>query len=205
MNDFALLLEKMEAYAKENRIPIINERGRQTLIDVVAKKKPRRVLEIGTAIGYSTLLIAANSAEAAEIVTLELDAERAGTAGRFIAGSAYADNIKILVGDAGVLLAALPGAYDLVFIDAAKGQYPDYFRKIEPMLAAGGVIIADNVLFRGYVMGEEAPPRRYKTIVKRLRRYIEMVTSHSAFDTKIYENGDGLAVSYHRGEEFEKT
>lgn len=199
------LLETMELYAKEHRVPIINERGREVLLALVRAKKPRRVLEIGTAIGYSTLLIAANSGEPVEIVTLELDEKRAELAAGFIAQSAYASNITILTGDAGVLLTGLAGRFDLVFIDAAKGQYPDYFRKAERLLADGGVIAADNVLFRGYVMGEAAPPRRYKTIVSRLRKYIEMATNHPSFTTKIYEDGDGLAVSYHRGEKLEKT
>lgn len=199
------LFEKMESYAKINRVPIINEQGKKVLTDIVAAKKPRRVLEIGTAIGYSTLLIAEGSGDAAKIVTLELDGERAKLAGKFIAESKYDKDIEIIVGDAGAILTGLTGTFDLVFIDAAKGQYLDYLKKVLPLLADQGVIVADNVLFRGYVRSEEPPPRRYKTIVGRLRKYIETVTNHPEFTTKIYENGDGLAVSYHRGKKIEKT
>lgn len=199
------LLVRMENYAKAHHVPIINERGKEVLINIVAKKKPRRVLEIGTAIGYSTLLIAQSSAADVWITTLELDEARAGMARAFIQESEFDGRIEILTGDASARLNELNGLYDLVFIDAAKGQYVHYFRQVVPLLACGGVIIADNVLFRGLVRTGGKPPRRYKTIVSRLREYIEMVEHHPMFDTVIYENGDGLAVSYHRGEQIEET
>ena len=80
-------------------------------------------------------------------------------------------------------------------MDAAKGQYPDYFRKIYPLLTEDALVVADNVLFRGYVRGDVPAPRRFRTIVKRLREFIAMVTDSGEFQTKIYENVDGLAVS----------
>ncbi|HJG06951.1 MAG TPA: hypothetical protein K8V25_01720 [Megamonas hypermegale] len=83
----------------------------------------------------------------------------------------------------------------MVFIDAAKGQYLDYLQKVLPHLTKDGVIISDNVLFRGYVLSTEKPPRRYKTIVKRLREYLQIIEDKDKFLTTIYENGDGLAVS----------
>lgn len=199
------LLKKMELYAKEYHVPIINEKGKAVLTKILADKKPHSVLEIGTAIGYSALLIAKNSADDVRITTLELSEERASVARAFIHESKYAQNVEIMLGDAAELLDKLDDRYDLVFIDAAKGQYLNYFHKVLPMLVDKGVIIADNVLFRGYVQSEEKPPRRYKTIVARLREYIETVTHHAEFDTTIYENGDGLAVSYHRGKNIEKT
>jgi len=195
----------MEIYAQEYHVPIINENGKSVLTKIIADKKPHNVLEIGTAIGYSALLIAKNSADDVHITTLELSEERASIARSFIDESKYAEKVKIMLGDAAQLLDTLNDRYDLVFIDAAKGQYLNYFHKVLPMLADKGVIIADNVLFRGYVQSEEKPPRRYKTIVARLREYIETVMHHPDFDTKIYENGDGLAVSYHRGKNIEKT
>lgn len=193
-----VLLEEMEEYAAEHHIPIINKNGRGVLVETVSEAQPQRVLEIGTAIGYSSLLIAQEAASDVAIVTLELDEERAATAIDFIARSPFSTQIHILLGDAGESLVGLQGPFDLVFIDAAKGQYPDYFRKVLPILAENGVIIADNVLFRGYVRGTEESPRRYKTIVKRLREYIEMAEKMPGFTTEIYENGDGLAVSKRR-------
>lgn len=192
------VLKAMEAYAKKENVPIINENGKAVLIEVAAEKKARRILEIGTAIGYSALLLAKNSAEDVQITTLELSDERADQAEKFIAASPYKNQIKLLRGDAAMNMERLNGPFDLVFMDAAKGQYPEYFRLALPLLAEDATIIADNVLFRGYVRSEEKPPRRYKTIVKRLREYIEIVEQHPEFTTKIYENGDGLAVSQRR-------
>ena len=191
------LLREMEAFAALHHVPIINERGRQAFLQVVQEAKPHRVLEIGTAIGYSSLLMAKNGAADIEITTLELSDERIKTAQGYIDRSAYADRIHIMGGDAAENLLKLQMTgqkFDFVFIDAAKGQYVDYFHKIQPMLAAKAVILADNVLFRGYVKGDVPTPRRFKTIVKRLREYIELV-SQPPYVTEILENGDGLAVT----------
>ena len=187
----------MEAFAALHHVPIINERGRQAFLQVVQEAKPHRVLEIGTAIGYSSLLMAQHGAADIEITTLELSDERIKTAQGYIDRSAYADRIHIMGGDAAenLLKLQLTGQeFDFVFIDAAKGQYVDYFHKIQPMLADKAVILADNVLFRGYVKGDVPTPRRFKTIVKRLREYIELV-SQPPYVTEILENGDGLAVT----------
>ena len=191
------LLREMEGYAALHHVPIINERGRQAFLQVVQEAKPHRVLEIGTAIGYSSLLMAQNGAADIEITTLELSDERIKTAQGYIDRSAYADRIHIMGGDAAENLLKLQMTgqkFDFVFIDAAKGQYVDYFHKIQPMLADKAVILADNVLFRGYVKGDVPTPRRFKTIVKRLREYIELV-SQPPYVTEILENGDGLAVT----------
>lgn len=191
------LLREMESYAALHHVPIINERGRQAFLQVVQEAKPHRVLEIGTAIGYSSLLMAQHGAADIEITTLELSDERIKTAQGYIDRSAYADRIHIMGGDAAenLLKLQLTGQkFDFVFIDAAKGQYVDYFHKIQPMLADKAVILADNVLFRGYVKGDVPTPRRFKTIVKRLREYIELV-SQPPYVTEILENGDGLAVT----------
>ncbi len=191
------LLREMESYAALHHVPIINERGRQAFLQVVQEAKPHRVLEIGTAIGYSSLLMVQNGAADIDITTLELSDERIKTAQGYIDRSAYADRIHIMGGDAAenLLKLQLTGQkFDFVFIDAAKGQYVDYFHKIQPMLADKAVILADNVLFRGYVKGDVPTPRRFKTIVKRLREYIELV-SQPPYVTEILENGDGLAVT----------
>lgn len=190
------LLEEMRAYGEANRVPIINAGGLRVLIDAVRAKKPRRVLEIGTAIGYSTLYIAAFAHEAAELVTLELNEERAAEAEGFIARSGFAGRIEIVTGDAGENIQKQSGPFDFVFIDAAKGQYPDYLRKVYPLLADDAVVAADNVLFRGYVRGGVPVPRRFRTIVRRLREYISLVTENGGFRTEIHADGDGLAVSW---------
>lgn len=190
------LFKEMEIFAEENHVPIIKEAERAIFRGIMAKYQPKHILEIGTAIGYSALLMA-HCGQGTKVKTLELSEERARTAQSFIDRSPYKDDIEIVVGDAGETLLSLAATemFDMVFIDAAKGQYPDYLQKILPHLNAGGVIVTDNVLFRGYVLGTGKPPRRYKTIVKRLREYLQIINDEKIFKTMIYEDGDGLAVS----------
>lgn len=199
------LLYEMKRYAEIHHVPIIGESGSQLLSKTVKDHFPQRVLEIGTAIGYSTLLIAQNMAAGGKILTIELDPERAEVAEQFIANSGFQDTIEIIVGNAGEVLPRLQEPFDFVFIDAAKGQYLDYLKKVESKLTDNGLVIADNILFRGYVMQELPTPRRYKTIVKRLREYIQYITHSSNFTTKIYSIGDGMTISYYKGGNYDKT
>ncbi|MBP2652983.1 MAG: putative O-methyltransferase [Firmicutes bacterium] len=197
MND---LLKILEDYAAKHQVPIIAKDSAVVLEATVAAKRPAAVLEIGTAIGYSTLLIAASAAFGTKITTIEIDEARAKLARSFFEQAGLAPYIELLVGDAAQILPQLTGNFDLVFIDAAKGQYLDYLSKILGKLSPGAVIIADNVLFRGLVAVDDLPPKRYRTLVKRLRAYLEFVTSDPRFETKIHDIGDGIAVTYYRGE-----
>ena len=188
------LLYEMQKYADANNVPIIKKEAADILCRIAAEAKPQRILEIGTAIGYSALLLADSSKDAA-IITLEIDDDRIETAEKFINESPYKNSITIIKGDAGETLEKLQDKFDFVFIDAAKGQYVKYLKAVLPMLTSKGIIAADNVLFRGYVEGKLETPRRYKTIVKRLREYIKEVSDNKQLSTKIYYEGDGLAVS----------
>lgn len=192
------LFREMEIYAEENHVPIIRAAARDVFLQVVKEAAPRRILEIGTAIGYSALLMADALPELESITTLELSEDRAALAQGYIDRSPYREKIDILTGDAGKMLNSLEEKYDLVFIDAAKGQYPDYWRKIQPLLADRATVLADNVLFRGYVLGTEPVPRRFRTIAKRLREYLVLVEETTGFSTEILPDGDGLAVSRRR-------
>lgn len=193
------LLAEMRQFAVDNRVPIISDAGARLLEETAAEKQPRSVLEIGTAIGYSALLIARNCPASTRIKTIELDAERAATARQFIIRSGFSDRIDLMEGDAGKILPDLTSKFDLVFIDAAKGQYLDYLIKLLDKLNPEAVIFADNVLFRGMVTSPDTPPRRYKTIVNRLRGYLQFVTNDSRFDTTVHPTGDGAAISIYRG------
>ena len=107
--------------------------------------------------------------------------------------------MELLDGDASEILLQLDGKFDLVFIDAAKGQYLDYLQKIMGKLSENAVVIADNVLFRGMVLSDEPPLKRYRTIVKRQREYLDFVHLDPGFLTTIHHEGDGVAISYYRG------
>ena len=186
----------MERYAGETGAPILRAAERAIFRQVLEAARPRRLLDIGTAIGYSALFAMAHAARDATAVTLERDERLADRAAAFIAASPYAGRIRLLRGDAGALLSNLSPGFDFVFIDAAKGQYPDYWRKVKPLLAPQAVVVADNVLFRGLVEGDAFVEHRYRTLVYRLREYLAVTALDRQFRTEIYAAGDGLAVSW---------
>ena len=189
------LLLEMRTFADQQGVPVLRQEAERLLRLLMERYQPLRILEIGTAIGYSALLMA-QLVPNCRILTLEKDEERIRDAQRFWQRDpGISERIRLWEGDAAERLSALNETFDFVFIDAAKGQYVDYFHKVLPLLTDRAVIVADNVLFRGYVQREEKPPRRYKTIVKRLREYIALVTHTPGFQTEIHENGDGLAVT----------
>jgi len=199
MNEMLELFTEIEEYAKDNNIPIINKASRQLLIDVVAQNAPASILEVGTAVGYSALVMVHHMPREGKIITIEQDANRIDTAYDFITRAGRIEQIQLIDGDASEILDQLEGPFDMVFIDAAKGQYLDYLQKVIGKLSIGAVVVADNVLFRGMVMGSEPPLKRYRTIVKRLREYLDFVNHDPRFSTTIYDEGDGVAISYYQG------
>lgn len=189
------LFLEMEEFASIRRIPIIRANERDVFCRLIREANAHRILEVGTAIGYSTLLLAKESPKDVHITTVEKNKKRAEQARSFFRKSHYDSQIRLCVGDASSLLTTLDESYDLVFLDAAKGQYVDHLAKVLPHLASSGLILADNVLFRGYVFGNESVPRRFRTIAKRLRKYIKLVQEIPGFETDIIADGDGLAVT----------
>ncbi len=190
------IFEEMERYAEATGAPILRAAERPVFLAVLREAAPRRILDIGTAIGYSALLAVAHGAPEATAVTLEHDGRMADTAARFIARSPYAGRVELLRGDAGEILPRLSPGFDFVFIDAAKGQYPDYWDKVRPLLRERAVVVADNVLFRGLVQGDAFVEHRYRTMVYRLREYLALTALDQAFTTESIEAGDGLAISW---------
>lgn len=193
------ILNEQRIYAILNKVPILRESEVHLFEELIGLYEPSRVLEVGTAIGYSTLLLAKHAAKDAEIVSIELDEQRHNMAKQYIGQSEYKDNITLHLGDANEVLTKLEGTFDLVFLDGPKGQYGKQLELIESHLVPGAVVLADNVLFRGYVRGDKEAPHRYKTIVKRLREYLDMVEDKSKFNTTIYPLGDGMSVSIWKG------
>ena len=167
--------------------------------ELIGLYRPTSVLEVGTAIGYSTLLMAPLIERGGRITSIELDEVRHEMAKYYIGQSAYKDQITLIKGDAKDVLTQIKGEYDLVFLDGPKGQYLNQLEVILPHVKEGGVILADNVLFRGYVRGDKEAPHRFKTIVKRLQAYLAYVENKELFNTTIYPMGDGMSVSVWKG------
>lgn len=189
------VLAALEAEAAAERVPIIRAEEREALLRAAAEARPRRILEIGTAIGYSALLLAERFPEA-EVDTVELDEKRRARALRAVEEAGAAGRVRCLAGDAAEVIPRLTGPYDFLYLDGPKGQYLAHLRLAEPLLSGRAVIAADNVLFRGLVRAEGPVPHRYRTIVTRLRDYIAYAEAH--YDTEIDTAGDGLAVSRRR-------
>ncbi len=193
------ILNEQRIYAMVHKVPILRESEVRLFEELIDLYRPQSILEIGTAIGYSTLLLAQNMDRKGHILSLELDEERFNKATEFVSQSIYSDRITLCQGDATELVQNLKGTFDLVFLDGPKGQYLRQLQYILPHLAENAVVLADNVLFRGYVRGDKDVPRRFKTIATRLREYLAFVENKDMFNTTIYPLGDGMSVSVWKG------
>ena len=208
MDEQERILQELRRFALEQAVPILKPEAEQLLLALALGKRPKRILEVGTAIGYSTLLLATALPEDGVLISLELDAPRAAIAEQAIAAVGRSHQVTVVVGDASMTIPHLKGKFDFVFLDGPKGQYLAYLKLLLNKLAPGAVVVADNVLFRGLVASRDAPPRRYRTIVKRLREYLDFVTLDQRFATTLMPDGDGVAISNYQelqGEDHEKT
>ena len=193
MNKDELLIIKNRAL--ENHIPIIMDDTLEVISEILKKVKPNKILEIGAAVGYSAMCFSEYLKPGGRIDTIERDEERILEAKENFKKVGVEDKICLYEGDAVEILPTLNEKYDVVFIDAAKGKYPFFLEQALRMLNNKGVIIADNVLYKGYVMSDYNKHKQ-RTAVRNLREYIARVNEDANLKTEILEVGDGLAVSY---------
>ncbi len=193
------LFLEMESLAEKERIPIMEQTAIDVMLQFMRMQNPAKILEIGTAIGYSALRMS-EALPKAEIVTIEIDPDRAEQARKYIQEAGKADRINILEGDALELLEKVKelGPYDAIFIDAAKGQYLKFFNMYGSMLTTRGCIYSDNVLFRGYVAAETVDQRRFRSLARKMKEFNNYLMEHDEYITTIIPVGDGLAVSKKR-------
>ncbi len=187
-------LEKIKTKALEEHIPIIMDDTLEVIAKILKEKKPKRILEIGAAVGYSAICFSEYLADEGIIDTIERDEERITEAKKNFINAEVADKIILHEGDAVEILPTLNEKYDVVFIDAAKGKYPFFLSEALRMLNDDGIIIADNILYKGYVMSDYNKHKQ-RTAVRNLREYIKETTENPSLDTEILEVGDGLAIS----------
>lgn len=187
-------LQKIKEKALEEHIPIIMDDTLEVVDKILKETKPKKILEIGTAVGYSAMCFSEYLQEDGIIDTIERDEERIVEAKVNIEKVGVAEKINILEGDAVEILPTLTGKYDMIFIDAAKGKYPFFLKEALRMLEKDGVILADNILYKGYVMSDYNKHKQ-RTAVRNLREYIHEVTEDPNLETEILEVGDGLAIS----------
>ena len=187
-------LEKIKEKALEEHIPIIMDDTLEVISKYLKEINPKRILEIGTAVGYSAMCFSEYLSEDGRIDTIERDEERIAEAKINIKNVGVEDKIKIYEGDAVEILPTLNEKYDAVFIDAAKGKYPFFLKESLRMLKENGIIFADNILYKGYVMSDYNKHKQ-RTAVRNLREYIKEVSENPNLETEILEVGDGLAIS----------
>ena len=193
------LILEMEHYASMNNVPIIELDSIKFIMKYIKMNKVKSILEIGTAIGYSAILMA-NANNFCEITTIERDEKRYKEAGKNVNKSGLDKRLELVYNDA--MEVNLSGCkYDLIFIDAAKGQYIKYFDKFCNYLNPGGVIITDNLKFHGLVKNKELiKSKNVRGIVNKIENYIEYLKNNKEYITKFYDIGDGLSVSFKRNE-----
>lgn len=189
------ILKEMEAYARQNNVPIITPDIGALLTLLIKSTKAKSILEVGTAIGYSSILMAEAAGEGCQILTIEKNPELADIAQLNIGKAGFKDNIKVIQVEAAEILEKTEGLYDIIFIDAAKGHYFDFFNKSIDKLKIGGLFICDNVLFRGMVAERSLLIRRKITIVKRLKKFLEYISHNKSLQTSIIPIGDGVSIS----------
>lgn len=187
-------LEKIKQKALEEHIPIIMDDTLEVIEKELKNNPPKRILEIGTAVGYSAMCFSEFLAENGKIDTIERDEERIKIAKINIKNVGVEDKINIYEGDAVEILPTISEKYDMVFIDAAKGKYPFFLKESLRMINKNGIIFADNILYKGYVMSDYNKHKQ-RTAVRNLREYIKEVSENPNLETEILEVGDGLAIS----------
>lgn len=191
-------LKEIEDFARENGVPIVQKETGVFLEFMTSMKKPKKILELGTAVGFSSILMYESAGVEPDIVTIERDEKMIEMAKINLDRFNLRDKIKIEQGDCLEVLERLDDKFDLIFMDAGKGHYNHFLPHWLRLLKDDGIIVADNVLFRGMVASQELVKRRKITIVKRMRTYLDLVTQDESLITSVIPMGDGIAVTKRR-------
>ena len=195
--------EQLKALRKDalaRGIPVADDETLQYLLFTVTALQPKRILEIGTAVGLSAaaMLFAVKDAK---ITTVELEEDRYQEAKKNFAALGLSERVTAHLGDAGEILAMMDGQFDFVFLDGPKAQYEKYLFDLKRLMKKGAVLFADDVLLFGWVSGEEETPYKRRSIVEKIRSYLKVITEDKDFITSVLDIGDGVATSVYLGGE----
>ncbi len=195
-------LNHLEQEALKNRVPIIRREMQSFLKVLLQIKAPKRILEVGTAVGFSTLLMSTYNPADCEIVTIENYEKRIPITKENFRKAGKEEQITLLEGDAQEILKTLTGSFDFIFMDAAKGQYINFLPEVLRLLEDGGILLSDNVLQDGDIVESHfAVERRNRTIYKRMREYLYVLKHHELLETSILPLGDGVTLSIKKQQE----
>ncbi len=199
--DEALSIARSKAL--EKGIPVADDETLQFLLVTLAMYQPKRILEIGTAVGLSGIAML-QACPNAKLVTIELEEERYLQAKENFQTFNVADRVTAYLGDAGEILSMMNGSFDFVFLDGPKAQYEKYLFDIKRMLQKGGVLFSDDVLLYGWVSGEEETPQKRRSIVNKIRAYLDVIVKDTDFITSVLNVGDGVALSVYNGDKTQR-
>ena len=185
--------------ALDRGIPVADDETLQFLLVTLEAVKPVRILEIGTAVGLSSVAML-YACENARLTTIELEEDRYLEAKQNFADFGVSERVNAHLGDAGEILAMMDGEFDFVFLDGPKAQYEKYLFDLKRWMKKGAVLFADDVLLYGWVSGEEPTPQKRHSIVDKIRSYLETVTADKDFITSVLNVGDGVALSVYKGD-----
>ena len=188
------LLDEIKKFGRENKIPILLDESLEYITNILSEIKPFRILEIGTAIGFSAISFSKYLAQDGRIDTIEIESLRVEQALQNIEKVGVQDKVRVIEGDALDILPYLTEKYDIIFIDAAKGKYNEFFQHAMRLCKKGGYIIADNVLYKGMVQSDYNKHKQ-RTAVNKLRIFIDSVLNNQKLDAKLLDIGDGLIIA----------
>lgn len=195
------VIEAIEQEALRERVPIIRKEMQSFLKVLLMIKRPMRILEVGAAVGFSSILMSEYMPEGGHITTIENYDKRIPIARANFKRAGKEEQIDLIEGDALKVMHGLEGPYDLIFVDAAKGQYIHYFPEVMRLLGSDGVLVSDNVLQEGDIIESRfAVERRNRTIHSRMREYLYELKHHDQLQTSIIPLGDGVALSVKRSD-----
>lgn len=184
--------QEYREFAKVNFVPIVRPKTSEILIEKIKEINPKNILEIGTAIGYSGLLMLNNSS--ANLITLEKDEKMFNLAIQNFEKEGVSDRVKIILGDCKDYIEKEEGKFDFIFLDGPKSHYLEYLPHLVKMLNKGGMIFCDNVLFQGLVKSENEPPKKFRTIVNNLRKFLEVVENDKKLNSQVLDIEDGICI-----------
>ncbi len=192
-------INSIKKYAKENNVPIMNDDGLKYLLSLIKKEKINKVLEIGTAIGYSAIMMCLSNPKL-KVVTIEREKERYLEAIKNIKLLNLEDRISLIFNDA--LDVKLTDKFDLIFLDGAKGKNIEFFEYFEKNLEEDGIIVTDNIYFHGYVEipEDEIDSKNLRGLVRKIKLYIEYLNNNVKYETIFVKNGDGLSITRRKKE-----
>ena len=188
--------EALRSFAEENHIYIVKREVERFLRTFLSALRPKNILEVGTAIGYSAMFMLESARENSTVTTIERDENVLIKAKENVKARGLSSRVNFIFGDATEVLESIGGTYDFIFLDASKGQYRTHFDLCLSHLKSGGVIVTDDVLYMGMTATDDLATKKHATIVRRLREFLDFLCTDERFETVILPIGDGVAITY---------